>query len=213
MRTAVVLFNLGGPDRPDSVEPFLFNLFRDPAIISVPQPFRWLLAKLISGKRAPIAREIYAQIGGGSPLLDLTKEQAAALETACDGLGEVKTFICMRYWHPMSAETVRDVKEFAPDKIILLPLYPQFSTTTTGSSFKDWHRSAKKLGLKAPTVEICCYPEAEGWIDAQAALIAEAYEKAVQDPKPRILFSAHGLPEKVIAAGDPYQWQVNRQRQ
>jgi len=210
MRTAVVLFNLGGPDRPESVEPFLFNLFRDPAIISVPQPFRWLLAKLISRKRAPIAREIYAQIGGRSPLLDLTKQQATALEAACDGFGEIKTFICMRYWHPMSAKTVRDVKEFAPDKIILLPLYPQYSTTTTGSSFKDWHRTAKKLGLKAPTVEICCYPEAKGWIEAQAALITEAYEKSAQDPKPRILFSAHGLPEKVIAAGDPYQWQVEQ---
>jgi protoporphyrin/coproporphyrin ferrochelatase len=210
MRTAVVLFNLGGPDQPQSVEPFLFNLFSDPAIISVPQPFRWLLAKLISRKRAPIAQKIYAEIGGSSPLLALTREQGAALEQACSDLGEVKTFICMRYWHPMSDETVKDVQAFAPDKIVLLPLYPQFSTTTSGSSFKDWHKTAKKHGLRAPTVEICCYPKAEGWIAAQADLIAKAYALSGTGAKPRVLFSAHGLPEKVIAGGDPYQWQVEQ---
>ena len=210
MKTAVVLFNLGGPDNTDAIEPFLFNLFHDPAIISVPQPLRWLLAKLISKRRAPVAKGIYAEIGGGSPLLALTRQQAEALEGACSDLGEVKTFVCMRYWHPMSVEVVEAVKAFAPEKIVLLPLYPQFSTTTTGSSFKDWHRTAKKLGLKAPTVEVCCYPEADGWIEAQAALISESLKSASSGAKPRVLFSAHGLPEKVIAGGDPYQWQVEQ---
>ncbi|MCK5777451.1 MAG: ferrochelatase [Rhodospirillales bacterium] len=210
MKTAVVLFNLGGPDSPDAVEPFLFNLFSDPAIIQVPQPFRWLLAKLISRRRAPIAREIYDNLGGKSPLLELTVEQAQALEKQCPDLGTVKTFICMRYWHPMSDATAKDVKKFDPDKIILLPLYPQYSTTTSGSSIKDWHRAATAAGISAPTVEICCYPQTDGWIDAQVSLIRNAYAEASTGRKPRVLFSAHGLPKKVVAAGDPYQWQVER---
>lgn len=210
MRTAVVLFNLGGPDRPESVQPFLFNLFQDPAIISLPQPFRWLLAKLISGRRAPVAKEIYAHLGGKSPLLDLTNAQARALEKSCADVGEVRAFVCMRYWHPMSGETAREVAAFKPDRIVLLPLYPQFSTTTTGSSFKDWYRAAKNAGISAQTVAVCCFPEAAGWIGAQAALIQEKFAIASGERKPRLLFSAHGLPEKVIAAGDPYQWQVEQ---
>lgn len=210
MKTAVILFNLGGPDSPDAVQPFLFNLFSDGAIITVPQPFRWFLAKLISRRRAPIAREIYANIGGMSPLLELTQEQAAALEAQCTDLGDVKTFICMRYWHPMSDAVAAEVKDFDPDKIILLPLYPQYSTTTSGSSIKDWHRAAAKAGLSVPSVEVCCYPELDGWIDAQASLIRTAYVAAEKTPKPRVLFSAHGLPEKIINAGDPYQWQVEQ---
>lgn len=210
MRVAVILFNLGGPDKPESVQPFLFNLFQDPAIIGVPQPFRWMLAKLISSRRAPIAQEIYEHIGGKSPLLELTTEQANALEANCEDVGEVKAFICMRYWHPMSPEVVANVKEFAPDKIILLPLYPQFSTTTSGSSIEDWLKRAKRAGLTAPTVEVCCYPREQGWIDAQAKLVGEMYENVCGGKKPRVLFSAHGLPKKVIEKGDPYQWQVEQ---
>lgn len=215
MRVAVILFNLGGPDKLESVKPFLFNLFQDPAIISVPQPFRWMLAKLISSRRAPIAQEIYEHIGGKSPLLELTTEQANALEVECDGIGEVKAFICMRYWHPMSPEAVASVKRYNPDKIILLPLYPQFSTTTTGSSINDWLKQARKVGLTAPTVEVCCYPRESGWVTAQAKLTAKTYQMATTDlkqdaKKPRVLFSAHGLPKKVIEKGDPYQWQVEQ---
>ena len=121
-RMAVVLFNLGGPDGPSSVEPFLFNLFNDPAIIAVPQPFRWLLAKLISKRRGPVARAIYQELGGGSPLLANTEAQARALETALAGLGRVRVFVCMRYWHPMSDETAAAVADFAPDQLLLLPL-------------------------------------------------------------------------------------------
>ncbi len=212
-KTAIVLFNLGGPDQPSSVQPFLFNLFRDPAIISVPQPFRWMLAKLISTRRAPIAQEIYEHMGGKSPLLELTQEQSQALETACADIGEVKTFICMRYWHPMSAETAAAVKEFDPDKVILLPLYPQFSTTTSGSSIKDWYLAAGRAGINAPTKEICCYPTDTGWVASQAALVRETYDTVTGDTRPRVLFSAHGLPKKVIAKGDPYQWQVEQTSQ
>lgn len=152
-RVAVVLFNLGGPDGPDAVEPFLFNLFKDPAIIGVPNPMRWLLAKFISWRRAPVAREIYGHIGGKSPILELTTAQATALTTVLGnrfGDAEIQTFVCMRYWHPFSDAVARDVHAFAPDQVVLLPLYPQFSTTTTQSSFDDWDQTAARVGLAAP---------------------------------------------------------------
>lgn len=209
-KIAVVAFNLGGPDRPQAVEPFLFNLFNDPAIIGLPWPARPLLAKLISRRRGPVARDIYAKIGGGSPLLPLTREQTTALEGALAGDGEVKVFIAMRYWHPMSDETARAVKEFAPDEIILLPLYPQYSTTTTASSVKDWKRAAAVIGLEAPTRTVCCYPTEPGFIAAEAELVAAAVDRASRAGRPRVLFSAHGLPKRVIDKGDPYKWQVEQ---
>ncbi len=222
-RVAVVLFNLGGPDAPESVRPFLFNLFADPAIIRLPNPFRFLIASLISGRRAKPATEIYAQLGGKSPLLENTEAQAAALEAAleadpgvdrgadpaADG-AETKVFIAMRYWHPMSAETAARVKEYDPDLVVLLPLYPQFSTTTTASSAKVWHEAAKTVGLTAPTRLLCCYPTQAGFIDASADLIRPLYEAAKAHGTPRVLFSAHGLPKKVVTSGDPYQWQCER---
>ena len=207
-KTAIVLFNLGGPDRPDSVEPFLFNLFNDPAIISLPNPFRFLVAKLISRKRAPIAREIYENLGGGSPLLPNTEAQAEALSAALPDLDEVKCFIAMRYWHPMTDETVQAVKGFAPDRVVLLPLYPQFSTTTTGSSLRLWNKRAEAAGLRVPTHVIGCYPRASGYVNAVAGLVRKALDG--MEGRRRVLFSAHGLPKKVIDKGDPYQWQVER---
>lgn len=213
-RIAVVLFNLGGPDGPDAVQPFLFNLFKDPAIIGLPNPLRWLVAKLISTRRAPVAREIYAHLGGGSPLLGLTREQATALETALTGGDdEIKTFVCMRYWHPMSDAVAADVKAYNPDEIVLLPLYPQFSTTTSASSLKDWRRAAAAVGLNATTRTVCCYPSDPGWIQAQTALVRGALAEAPAGTPARVLFSAHGLPKKVVDAGDPYQWQVERAAQ
>jgi len=207
-KIAIILFNLGGPDRPEAIRPFLFNLFNDKAIIGAPQPIRWLLAKSISGKRAPVAAEIYHHLGGKSPLLEQTESQARALEKALDDLGEVKAFICMRYWHPMSAEVVREVKAFDPDRIILLPLYPQFSTTTTGSSVIDWKKSAKKAGLDKPTHTVCCYPTNGGFIEAVAVAVERKLAEAGENA--RILFTAHGLPKKVIEGGDPYQDHVER---
>lgn len=209
-RIAVVLFNLGGPDMPSAVKPFLFNLFNDSAIINVPNPLRWFLAKLISSRRTPVAQEIYEQMGGGSPLLPLTEEQAEALKAQLSDEWEVEVFVSMRYWHPMSGQTAKAIRSFAPDHIIALPLYPQFSTTTTASSFKDWQKAVKKVGLITPTTYICCYPTEEHFIAAHAALIRPAYEAAKAHGNPRILFSAHGLPEKVVKAGDPYQWQVEQ---
>ena len=210
-RTAVILFNLGGPDSPDAIQPFLFNLFNDPAIIGAPGPVRWLLAKLISSRRAPVAKEIYAHLGGKSPLLELTQAQADALQDRlAGGDDEVRTFIAMRYWHPMSAETAEAVAAFGPDRVVLLPLYPQFSTTTVGSSLADWRRAARKAGITAPTRAVCCYPLDAGWIAAQADLVGRALSDAGTATPLRVLFSAHGLPKKVIAAGDPYQWQVEQ---
>ncbi len=207
-RRAVVLFNLGGPDCLRSVQPFLFNLFHDPAIIGLPGPLRWLAAQFMSRRRAPKARAIYEKLGGRSPLLEWTEKQAAALEARLGDKNQTKTFIAMRYWHPMSDETVRAVKLFNPDEIYLLPLYPQFSTTTTGSSIEEWHRAAQRTGLTAPTRSVCCFPTEPRFINAHAGLILAGLDTAPREHGVRLLFSAHGLPQKIIEKGDPYQWQV-----
>ncbi len=181
-RTAVVLFNLGGPDSPRAVRPFLFNLFNDPAIIELPQPLRWLAARLISRRRAPVAREIYRHLGGRSPLLENTERQARALEEELSrdtvDLGEVRVFIAMRYWHPRADRVASEVAAFAPDRVVLLPLYPQYSATTTGSSLGEWHGAAARAGLSVPTDAVCCYPEAPGMVEAMAAAIAARWPEA-----------------------------------
>jgi ferrochelatase len=212
-RLAVVLMNLGGPDRLESVQSFLCNLFNDPAIIDVPQPLRWMLAQLISRRRAPTARRIYEELGGASPLLPNTKDQADAL--AAD-LGErmsgdaVRCFIAMRYWHPLTEETVDAVRDWGPDRILLLPLYPQYSTTTTASSVRQWHRMAARKRLGAPTTVLCCYPMLRGFVSAVAARVRDGLRTLGGDCVPRVLFSAHGLPEKIVARGDPYKFQVEQ---
>ena len=207
-KLAVVLFNLGGPDGPRAVRPFLFNLFRDPAIIGAPALIRYPLAALISTTREKMAKANYAIMGGGSPLLPETKKQAEALEKALAATlpgVQAKCFIAMRYWHPLTGETARQVAAFAPDEVVLLPLYPQFSTTTTGSSLKAWRKTYKGPGVETT---VCCYPTEAGLIDAHARMIRETWEKAGSPTNIRLLFSAHGLPEKVILAGDPYQKQI-----
>ncbi len=209
-RIAVVLFNLGGPDSPEAVQPFLFNLFSDPAIIAMPQPLRWILATLVSHRRAKVAQDIYSKIGGASPLLEETRNQAVALGETLKDLGEVGIFIAMRYWHPMSEETALEVRAFAPDRLVLLPLYPQFSTTTTASSVAAWWREAAKCGLDVSTTTYCCYPTEHGLVAAHAAGIRAGLDEAVGNGRPRLLFSDHGLPQKIVDKGDPYVWQVER---
>jgi ferrochelatase len=211
MKIAVILFNLGGPDSPEAVEPFLRNLFSDPAIISLPAIIRLPLARYIAKRRAPIAREIYNHIGGKSPIFEETRKQADALEKllSVDGV-EAKAFVAMRCWHPFSDGAARAVKAFGADKIVLLPLYPQYSTSTTASSVKDWHRAAKKAGLTAPTSRVCCYPWDAGFVAASVAHIRAAMEGAPSDVSYRLLLSAHGLPKRMITKGDPYQWQVEQ---
>lgn len=210
-RLAVVLFNLGGPDRVESIEPFLFNLFVDPAIIRLPSLLRRPLARRISKKRAPIAREIYAYLGGSSPLLSQTNDQAEALRQSLRQRGhDVQVFVSMRYWHPRSSAVVADVCRFNPSRIVLLPLYPQYSTTTTGSSFNDWHAEALRAGLKTPVASVCCYPTQSGFVAAHVQLIRAALAQLTFSAPCRLLFSAHGLPQRVVDRGDPYQWQVEQ---
>ena len=139
MKKAVVLFNLGGPDNLESVEPFLFNLFNDPAIISIPSIFRYPLAKIISKRRAPIAKNIYKEIGNKSPILKLTQDQATSLENTLSTKGDYKCFVIMRCWHPRAEDVIKEVKKYNPEEIILLPLYPQYSASTSGSSIKEWN--------------------------------------------------------------------------
>ena len=207
-KIAVVLFNLGGPDGQDSVRPFLFNLFRDKAIIDLPAIARYPLAALISTTRTKLAQANYAIMGGGSPLLPETEKQARALESDLSVRfpdAETRCFIAMRYWKPLTDQTARAVKAFAPDEVVLLPLYPQFSTTTTGSSLKAWAAAYAGPGRLST---VCCYPTDEAFIQAHADLIQAAYDKAGRPAPARLLFSAHGLPEKVIEGGDPYQQQI-----
>lgn len=205
MRIAVVLFNLGGPDSLDAVQPFLRNLFSDPAIIRLPGFLRLPLARFISSRRASKAKEIYRQIGGSSPILGQTEAQARALEGALGHDEEWRAFVCMRYWHPMTEKVVQRVRKFGPDWIILLPLYPQYSTTTTGSSFKVWRATVARLNV--PTHSVRSYQTDEGFISASVELVKQGLVDAGTKPI-RLLFSAHGLPERIIKAGDPYQSQI-----
>ncbi len=211
MKLAIVLFNLGGPDSPEAVEPFLRNLFGDPAILTLPSIVRLPLAWFIARRRAPVARAIYAKIGGASPIVAETKAQAEALDNMLAARTiEAKSFIAMRCWHPFSDEAAAGIKAWGADRIVLLPLYPQFSTTTTGSSLGDWTRAAAKAGLTAPTSRICCFPRLNGFVSAEAALIQQAFTGVKPDVHYRLLLSAHGLPKRTIAKGDPYQAQVEQ---
>lgn len=210
-KVAVVIFNLGGPDSPEAVRPFLFNLFNDPAILRVPNPMRWLLARLISWRRAPLSQEIYKKVGGRSTLLSATNEQASALRARLQSHGaSAEVFVFMPYWHPLVAETVAEIKAYAPDRILMLPLYPQFSTTTTGTSLKAFAEEAARQGLTGPRDTLCCYPLHSGFVDATVKHIEGALDQAAVHGRPRLLMSAHGLPERTIKAGDPYQWQVEQ---
>jgi len=213
-KTAVVLFNLGGPNSLAAVRPFLFNLFNDPAIISAPTPLRYLLASVIARRRALAARAIYRELGGASPLLANTAAQAralaAALASAAGKDDAFEIFLAMRYWQPRAVEAARAVKSYDPDRIVLLPLYPQFSSTTTGSSLRDWERAAAEVGLAAPTTAVCCYPREAGFVAEIAARLRPRLEAARAKGPVRLLLSAHGLPKQIVERGDPYQWQVEQ---
>ena len=210
MRKAVILFNLGGPDKLESVEPFLFNLFNDPAILNLPKLFRYPLAKLIANRRAPTAKKIYKELGGSSPILRLTEKQATALQTKLnqdDKSTEYKCFIVMRCWHPRAENVLNDVKNFNPNEVVLIPLYPQYSAATSGSSIKEWKDICLKNNFQVRTNTICCYPTDENFIQAHKDEIVKKIKNLVNF---KLIFSAHGLPEKNIKKGDPYQWQVEQ---
>lgn len=208
-KIAVIACNLGGPDNQEAVRPFLFNLFNDKAIIAAPQPMRFALATLISTLRAKTAKANYAMMGGGSPIVPETRKQAAALDAALAdkmpaGL-EVRTFLAMRYWKPFTEDAARDALAWGATEAVLLPLYPQFSTSTTASSMMAWRKAS---GL--PTRVVCCYPSEQQFLEAHARIILETWKRHGEPARPRVLFSAHGLPQRTIDAGDPYQWQVER---
>ncbi|MDB4070513.1 ferrochelatase [Candidatus Pelagibacter sp.] len=210
MKKAIILFNLGGPDKLENVEPFLFNLFNDPAILNLPTFLRYPLAKLISNRRAPVAKKIYAELGGASPILKLTIEQSDALEIKLNQTqkdDEYKCFIIMRCWNPRAKDVIKDVQLYGPDEVVLMPLYPQYSAATSGSSIKEWKDVCKKNNYHVKTSTICCYPTDQNFINAHTKEII----KKIKDLKNfKLIFSAHGLPEKNIKKGDPYQWQVEQ---
>jgi ferrochelatase len=207
-RVAIILFNLGGPDSPKAVRPFLFNLFNDRAIIGAPQPFRFLIAQLISRSREKMAKANYALMGGGSPILPETVKQADALEVAIGKRIDNVTFKCfpaMRYWTPFVKDVAKAVEAWRATDVVLLPLYPQYSSTTTGSSLAAW-RKASTL----PAATVCCYPQGDAFAEAHAEAIKAAWRAGGSPEKPRVLFSAHGLPQSVIDRGDPYQFHIER---
>lgn len=207
-RVAIILFNLGGPDKQDAVRPFLFNLFNDKAIIGAPQPFRFFIAQLISRSREKLAKANYALMGGGSPILPETVKQADALEAAIAKRVSNVTFKCfpaMRYWTPFVKDAAKAAEKWGATDAILLPLYPQFSSTTTGSSLAAWCKASR-----LPASTICCYPAGAKFAQAHADAILAKWREGGSPARPRLLFSAHGLPQSVIARGDPYQWQVEQ---
>ena len=194
MKKAVILFNLGGPDKLENVEPFLFNLFNDGAIISIPSIFRYPLAKFISKWRAPIAKNIYKEIGNKSPILELTQEQAKSLENTLSTKGDYKCFVVMRCWHPRASDVVKKVQEYKPNEVILLPLYPQYSASTSGSSINEWKEICKKENYQVKTKTICCYPTENNFVESHVKLIKKTI-KNLKNNSFKLLFSAHGLPE------------------
>jgi ferrochelatase len=213
--TAVVLFQLGGPDRPEAVEPFLYNLFCDPDIIDLPGAFliRKKLAKLISTLRAPKVVELYRQIGGKSPILDQTEEQARSIKSHLAQMGiDIPVYIAMRYWHPMTDEVLARLIREGVGQLILLPLYPHYSKATTGSAMNELLRILKRdnQGGRLRYTLIHSYPEHPMYIKALTERIKDTLIKF--DPKVRnqvyLIFSAHGTPLKLVREGDPYSHQV-----
>jgi len=204
--TAVVLMNLGGPSSLDEVEPFLFNIFSDPEVIRLPLGFLWqnAFARRISRKRAPESRAIYERIGGRSPILEHTLAQGAALEAAL-GPGYL-SYVAMRAWKPDTEEAVDRLLAAGATEVVAVPLYPQRSFTTSGSSMKELRRV---LGRKAPRLklsEVCCFPTDAGFVGVWADAIRAKLESIPEGRRERahVLFSAHGLPQETIDRGDPY---------
>lgn len=202
----VILANLGGPDSFKAVQPFLFNLFYDRAILNLPNPFRYLLARWISFSRGKKAKKIYSLIGGKSPILKNTLRQARCLKAALENDFEVLVVPAMRYWKPRAVNALEVANTFKPTKVILLPLYPQFSTTTTKSSIEEWQKIA--LHWQSRTSIENHYFNDPDFIKAHQELIKPTLIEASKYGVPKILFSAHGLPKKVIDGGDPYQTQI-----
>jgi protoporphyrin/coproporphyrin ferrochelatase len=207
-RVGVVLFQLGGPDTPAAIEPFLYNLFCDPDIIDFPfaRIARKPLAKLISATRARKVQHHYAAIGGVSPIRRFTEAQAHALEAELNNQGiDARCFVAMRYWHPFTSEAIEQLLAARCDEVVLLPLYPQYSSTTTGSSLNEWQRRFQH-DMRAHNVgPFYRHPMYQ---DALIEKVEEALSRFSVPEHVEIVFSAHGVPVSVIEQGDPYQRQI-----
>ncbi|EFN54521.1 hypothetical protein CHLNCDRAFT_24443, partial [Chlorella variabilis] len=214
-RVGVLLLNLGGPDSLEDVQPFLYNLFADPDIIRLPSPVQFLqptIAQLVSTLRAPKSREGYESIGGGSPLRRITEEQAAALRDSLCAKGiNAHTYVAMRYWFPFTEEAMAAVKRDGITQLVVLPLYPQFSVSTSGSSLRLLERLLKEdpVLTRVKHVVIPSWYQRPGYVRAMADLIvAELTSGAFpqdQLDEVEIFFSAHGVPVSYIEEGDPYK--------
>jgi ferrochelatase len=207
-RIGVVLFQLGGPDSVEAIEPFLYNLFCDPDIIDFPfaRIGRRPLAKLISTTRAKKVRHHYSVIGGGSPIRHFTERQARALQRKLQGAGlDAHCFVAMRYWHPFTAKAIAQVREEGCQEIVLLPLYPHYSSTTTGSSLNEWNRLFHD---DVPVHPIQSFYRNPAYLDALVEKVDEALGRFAERERAELVFSAHSLPLSVIEKGDPYQQQI-----
>ena len=211
-KTAIILFNLGGPDSLKNVRPFLYNLFSDKWIIRLPFIIRHIIAFFISKFRYKSASENYKFMGGKSPLLEGTNRQKNALETELYNrkFDNFRIFISMRYWHPFYNEIIKDLKEYNPEEIIFLPLYPQFSSSTTLSSFEEFESGLQEEKINSKVKKIGCYYDDKDFISSHIFLIKEKIKKFKKDDKVKILFSAHSIPTKFVESGDPYEWQINK---
>jgi ferrochelatase len=207
-RIGVVLFQLGGPDKLEAIEPFLFNLFCDPDIIDFPfaRIGRKPLARLISATRARRVQHHYSVIGGGSPIRRFTEQQARALESKLADAGlDARCFVAMRYWHPFTAEAIQQLRHAHSDEVVLLPLYPHYSSTTTGSSLNEWDRL---FDGNIPVHRVSSFYNNETYLDALTEKINAALERFAPEKTPELVFSAHSLPVSVIEKGDPYKAQI-----
>ena len=207
-RLGVVLFQLGGPDTLDAIEPFLYNLFCDPDIIDFPfaRIARKPLARMISSSRARKVQHHYSVIGGGSPIRRHTETQARALESLLLAAGlDARCFVAMRYWHPFTGEAIAQVEAAGCDRLVLLPLYPQYSGTTTGSSLNEWRRSWRG---EAPTCVVREYYRNKTYLAALGEKVDRALSRFGNPGRVPLVFSAHSLPLSVIEKGDPYQRQI-----
>jgi len=207
----VVLLNLGGPDSLKAVEPFLFHLFSDPDIISLPggKILPTFLARFMARKRARKAQEIYKKIGGKSPIQDITREQARVLEKSFNSSTQIRVRVAMRYWYPFIEETLLQIPR--DHQVILLPLYPQYSSTTTGSSFNEVYRVIKNHHLDAKRlIFIDHYYNHPRFIQSWVEVIRKQLSTNISllDKEVAILFSAHGIPQKLVKKGDPYPYQI-----
>ena len=207
-RIGVVLFQLGGPDKLEAIEPFLFNLFCDPDIIDFPgaRLGRKALAKLISSTRARKVQHHYAVIGGGSPIRRFTEQQARCLQLKLADSGlDAHCFVAMRYWHPFTAQAIQQLRDAHCDEVVLLPLYPHYSSTTAGSSLNEWRRLFHD-DIPVHTVE--SFYQHELYLDAFIEKIDEALTRFPNPGQAHLVFSAHSVPLAVIEKGDPYQQQI-----